>query len=106
MVINGHQQLLIYWHNFVLNNIHKELTAVDIWNHLDVSQPSFQRREWGKNHHVLAAVEKCNNSYIHTIKNSIVINNISRDETQTALNIINDDSNKNSVLLTGKSRYW
>ncbi len=88
---------------FALDKVHYELNALDIWNHLN--QRGYQRREWGKNHHVLSAIDKANKIYLSRLQSSTIIPNslILRDQVQTVLEALTNSNNKKGVLLVGKA---
>ncbi|MBD2394499.1 hypothetical protein H6G11_09565 [Cyanobacterium aponinum FACHB-4101] len=89
----------------VLSKSHHEFTAFDIWRHLE--DQGYQRREWGKNTHVLASLEKCNNSYINSVRYLSNFNStikiIKREEAKKVIDLINNDNNNCSILLFGEA---
>ena len=88
---------------FALSKVHHELAARDIWNHLD--QRGYQRREWGKNNHVLSAIEEANQLYLTPLEQSSIINGhlLPREEMQTALEVLNNTTKSKGVLLVGEA---
>lgn len=84
-----------------LNKIHQELTAYDIWHHLE--ERGYRRQEWGKDTHVLAAVDSTNSRYISLLRDTQVIAGdfIPRDEAQIAFEELTE--NKQSILLIGEA---
>ncbi|MGL5879828.1 MAG: hypothetical protein ACRC2V_18890, partial [Xenococcaceae cyanobacterium] len=87
---------------FALDRVHHELTSFDIWNHL--KERGYRRREWGKDPHVLAAVEDCNNRYIDRLKDIAIADRIiPRDETEIILQKLNSPDQNISLLVTGEA---
>jgi hypothetical protein len=86
----------------VLEKIHCELTAHDIWHYL-LQERGYRRRQWGKDPHILAAVENVNNIYISSLTEQRAIggNIISRDEAQTAFEQLTQE--KQSILGVGEA---
>ncbi|MBD2694937.1 ATP-binding protein [Anabaena catenula] len=84
-----------------LENIHQELTAHDIWHHL--KERGYRRREWGKDDHVLAAVDSLNKRYTSSLRETQVIAGdvITRDEAQIAFEELTEK--KQSILLVGEA---
>jgi len=84
-----------------IENIHQELTGNDIWHYL-LHERSYRRREWGKDPHVLAEVEKTNELYLSELRKiTIAGKTIPRTETEEALKKLTSSEDKNSVLLVG-----
>ena len=87
----------------ILNSIHQELTAHDIWHYL-VQERGYSRREWSKNLHVLAAVKDINNSYVSRLKNIAIADKIiPRDETEIILEKLRSTEGKRALLVTGEA---
>ena len=85
---------------YALNNIHDELSTYDIWSYL--RERGYRRREWSKDLHVLASVEKANQRYLSAQKDVCIAGEIiPRDEVQVVFEEIVE--NKNSVLLIGEA---
>lgn len=86
-----------------LEKIHHELTSQDIWHYL-LSERGYRRREWGKDPHVLAAVDKVNNSYLSRLqKEAIAGKVIPRDEVDIILDKLTAADGKRGVLVTGEA---
>ncbi|MEA5472506.1 hypothetical protein VB714_26800, partial [Spirulina sp. 06S082] len=88
---------------FAINNIHQKLTPHDIWHYLQHHR-GYRRREYAKDPHVLAAVEKSTNLYLSQLKDGhkIISQQIDRDEAETAFNKLTGTEQK-SVLLVGEA---
>jgi hypothetical protein len=85
---------------FALDKVHHKLTAHDIWCHLE--SRGYRRREWGKDAHVLAAVDKVNERYISLLqKEAIAGQVIPRDEVKIVLDKLLSPIGKRSVLIAG-----
>ncbi|WP_016953846.1 NACHT domain-containing NTPase [Anabaena sp. PCC 7108] len=84
-----------------LEKIHQELTTYDIWHHLE--ERGYRRREWGKDDHVLAAVDSVNSRYTSLLRETQVIAGdvITRDEAQIAFEELTEK--KQSILLVGEA---
>jgi hypothetical protein len=85
-----------------LEKIHCELTAYDIWYYL-LQERGYRRRQWGKDPHVLAAVENANNLYVSSLRDQRAIAGeiIPRDEVQAAFEQLTQQ--KQSILFVGEA---
>lgn len=87
---------------FALEKVNHELTAFDLWNHLE--SRGYRRRQWAKDPHVLAAVDDANNRYLSNLREEAISGEmISRDETHQAIGILTSSSGKSSALLVGEA---
>ncbi|HAX79147.1 MAG TPA: hypothetical protein DCY88_25805 [Cyanobacteria bacterium UBA11372] len=87
---------------FALDKVHHELTAYDIWHHLE--ERNFRRRQWGKDPHILAAVEEANNRYLSPLRDAVITSPpIPRDEAKTVLQKLSSTDSKPGVLLVGEA---
>jgi hypothetical protein len=87
---------------YALDKIHHELTAHDIWQHLE--NRGFRRRQWNKDPHVWAAVDKVNHLYFSRFENEKVAGEIiPRDEVNVVIDRLLSLSSKRGVLLTGEA---
>lgn len=86
-----------------LDNIHQTLTASDIWKHLN--ERGYQRCNYSKNHHVLAAIDKANQLYLSPLEKQIVIagQSIPREELEEALDLLLNTQDKKGVFLIGEA---
>lgn len=85
------------------NRIRKELTAHDIWHYL-LKEKGYRRREWGKDPHVLAAVNNQNDRYLSRLhKEAIAGKVIPRDEVDIITNKLTSPDGKRCVLVTGEA---
>jgi hypothetical protein len=84
-----------------LENIHKELTASDIWKRLD--ERGYQHRNYSKNDHILTAIQKANQLYLSPLEKQTAIagKSIVREEVQEALKSLLNPENRKGVLLVG-----
>ena len=86
-----------------LNSIRNELTAHDIWHYL-LEERGFRRREWGKDPHVLAAVDKVNDCYLSRLhKQAIAGKVIPRDEVDTIVARLTSSDDNLGVLVVGEA---
>ncbi|MEG4396158.1 hypothetical protein [Microcoleus sp. BROC3] len=86
-----------------LNSIRNELTAHDIWHYL-LQKRGYRRREWGKDPHVLAAVDKVNDGYLSRLhKEAIAGKVIPRDEVDTIVARLTSSDDKPGVLVVGEA---
>lgn len=86
-----------------LNRIRNELTAHDIWHYL-LEGRGYRRREWGKDPHVLVAVDKVNAHYLSRLhKEAIAGKVIPRDEVDIIVNKLTSPDSKHGVLVTGEA---
>ena len=82
--------------------VHHELTALDIWNHLE--SRGFSRRHWNNDPHVLSAVEEANDRYLSLLRSQAISGTLlPRLETQTVQGRLKETSVKNGVLVTGEA---
>ena len=87
---------------YALDKIHHELTAHDIWQPLGTQ--GFRRRQWNKDPHVWAAVDKVNHLYFSRFENEKVAGEIiPRDEANIVIDKLLSSSSKRGVLLTGEA---
>ncbi|MEA5540398.1 hypothetical protein VB834_15335 [Limnoraphis robusta Tam1] len=87
---------------FALDKVHHELTAYEIWNHLE--KRGFLRRQWHKDSRVLAAVQNANDSYLYSLKNSMLYSQvIPRDEAETVIKKLTSEEaeSRQSILISG-----
>jgi hypothetical protein len=87
-----------------LDAVHQELTAHDIWHHLESRPCPIHRRQWGKDRHVLAAVEAAIERYLSPLRDAAIGGEvIPREEGQTVLDILTSPGRTRGVLLTGEA---
>ena len=87
---------------FALDSVHDELTANDIWNHLE--ERGIRRRRWDRDPHVLAAVEAANERYLDSLRAQAIGGMVlPRDEVQNAHQILNTPGGKAGVLVVGEA---
>ncbi len=87
---------------YALDEIHHELIAHDIWQHL--KKRGFRRRQWNKDPHVWAAVDKVNHLYFSRFENEKVAGEIiPRDEVSVVVDSLLSSHTKRGVLLTGEA---
>lgn len=86
-----------------LDSIHKTLTASDIWKHLD--DRGYQRCNYSKNSHILAAIDNANQLYLSPLEKQTVIagQTIPREEVEKALELLLNTEDKKGVLLIGEA---
>ena len=85
-----------------LEQVHQELTAPEIWNHLD--SRGFSRRHWDHDPHVLSAITDVNQRYLNFLRDQAVGGTaIPREEIQTVLGLLNEPGRKPGVMLTGEA---
>lgn len=88
---------------FVLEKIHHELTAFDIWHYL-LEERGYSRREWGKEPSVLSAIERANGAYLSTLQEATIGEEVlPRSEASIILEKITASSEKGSVLIVGEA---
>ena len=84
------------------DRVHDELTAHDIWHHLEPR--GFRRRRWDKDPHVLQAVKEANQRYLSFLRDQAIVGGVlPRQEVQTVLGRLNESSEKAGVLVTGEA---
>jgi hypothetical protein len=89
--------------DFAENEIHHQLTTHDIWHYL-LEKRGYRRREWGKDPHVLAAVDKANDHYLSRLhKEAIAGKVIPRDEVDTIVARLTSSDDKPGVLVVGEA---
>jgi len=87
---------------FALANPHRELTASDIWNHLE--NRAHSRRDWARDRHVVATVNEATDRYLSHLREAAIRGRtIPRDETQMVLDNLISQSAKRGVLLVGEA---
>ena len=86
----------------VSERVHHELTAHDIWNHLE--SRGFSRRHWDNDPHVLSAVEEANGRYLSLLRRQAIDGTfLPRLETQTVQGRLKESGGKDGVLVTGEA---
>lgn len=86
----------------VLDRVHDELDAQDIWRHL--VERSFRRRNLAENINVLAKLEEANARYLSPIRNELISGaSIPREEARTALDSLTSEDGRRGVLLSGEA---
>jgi hypothetical protein len=86
-----------------LDAVHQELTAHDIWHHLE--SRGFRRRQWGKDPHVLAAVKGANVRYLSLLHDAAIAGEvIPRGEVETVLDMLTSPERTRGLSLTGEAR--
>ena len=84
------------------DRIHQELTATDIWNHLESRK--LKRRHWDKDPHVLKAVEEANKRYLNPLRDQAINRTVlPRQEVQTVHEHLEISREKAGVLVTGEA---
>ena len=84
------------------DKVHRELTAHDIWRHLE--SRGFRRRRWDKDPHVLKAVNEANQRYLDPLRDQAIDRAfLPRQEVQTVYARLNDSSERTGVLVTGEA---
>ena len=84
------------------DRIHQELTALDIWNHLEFR--GFKRGHWENDPRVLTAVEEANQRYINLLRNQAINRTVlPRQEVQTVHEHLEKSSERAGVLVTGEA---
>ena len=84
------------------DRVHHELTAHDIWRHLEPR--GFRRRRWDKDPHVLQAVKEANQRYLSFLRDQAIKRTVlPREEVQTVHGRLNESSEKTGVLVTGEA---
>jgi hypothetical protein len=86
-----------------LDRVHDELTAHDIWHYL-LQERGYRRCQWGKDPHVLAAVDKVNDRYLDRLhKEAIAGKVIPRDEVNLILDKLTSPDGKRGLLVIGEA---
>ncbi len=89
--------------DLALDKIHHELTTHDIWHYL-LQERGYRRCEWGKDPHVLAAVDQANNRYLARLdKEAIAGKVIPRNEVDIILDKLTAPDGKRGILVTGEA---
>jgi hypothetical protein len=87
-----------------LDAVHQELTAHDLWHHLESRPCPIRRRQWGKDRHVLAAVKAANERYLSPLLAAAIAGEvIPREEVETVLDMLMSPEHTRGVLLTGEA---
>ena len=84
------------------DRVHHELTAHDIWRHLE--SRGFRRRRWDKDPHVLQAVKVANRRYLDPLRDQAIDRAVlPRQEVQTVYARLIESSERTGVLVTGEA---
>ncbi len=85
---------------FALNNVHNELTAIDIWNHLDGR--GFSQRALGGNRSVLAAVEQATRVYLSPLRDALInADYVARPESHELVAMLTENTGCRGALILG-----
>src|SRR5262249_52958090 len=84
---------------FALDNVHRELRAVDLWRHLQ--SQGFRPREWAKDHVVVQALDRANALYLERLQQAIGGQVLIRAEADIVLEILSRDTAPGGVVLCG-----
>jgi hypothetical protein len=96
------QNIRLQLEDLILAKLHCQLTAHDIWHHLE--QKGYRRREWSKDPHVFAAIEKNNQLYFSRFNNEKIAGEfIERNEANIAIDKLTSLTDKKGLLLTGEA---
>ena len=86
----------------VSEKVHHELTACDIWNHLQ--SRGICRRQWDSFPQVLQAVREANQRYLNFLRGQTIAHPIlPRQEAGKVHDLLEDSDGKAGVLLTGEA---
>ena len=84
------------------DRVHYELTAHDIWIHLE--SRGFSRRQWDKDPHVLKAVGEANQRYLNFLSDQAIDRTVlPRQEVQTVHDHLKESCERAGVLVTGEA---
>lgn len=76
VLVEGDPQIIrIELAELALDRTNQELTSYDIWHYL-LEERSYRRREWGKDPHVIAAVNKINDRYVYRLNKEAIAGNV------------------------------
>lgn len=85
-----------------LDSVHQELTAHDIWQHLEAH--GHRRRSWNRDPHVLAAVDVATRRYSEPLsRTAIGGTQIPREEAQKCLQVLEADGAARCAVLCGEA---
>ena len=85
-----------------LDLVHHELTAHDIWKHLE--SRGFSRHHWDKDPHVLSAVEEANRRYLGLLHEQAIGRIVlPRQEASTVHDRLKENAGKAGVLVSGEA---
>lgn len=83
-------------------SVHRELTASDIWRHLD--QRGFRRRVWHNDPHVLAAVDSANERHLASVRGlSILGHPLPRRDATAAISTLLAADGERGLVLHGEA---
>ena len=86
----------------VSEQAHHQITAHDIWNHLE--SRGFSRSRWDKDPHTLNAIAEANQRYLSLLRSQAVGQAVlPRQETQTVCDHLKGPSGKAGVLVSGEA---
>jgi hypothetical protein len=103
VLVEGDPQIIrLELEELILDKLHCQLTAHNIWHHLE--QRGYRRREWSKDPHILAAIEKNNQLYLSRFDNEKIAGEfIERNEANIAIDKLTYLTDKKGLLLTGEA---
>ncbi len=87
---------------FVLDNVHRELTQAELWRHLETQR--LRPRDWAKDHVVLQAIERANALYLQRLREQTIGGHVlPRVEADAALEVLRGDTSPAGVVLAGEA---
>lgn len=85
-----------------LDKVGCEMTAHDLWRHLE--SRNCRRRDWAKDTHAIAAVERLNSHYLNALQGETINGKmILRQEAQQAIEKLTSSMVGRSILLAGEA---
>jgi len=88
--------------HFALDEVHHELIASDIWDHL--KERGYHPRQWGKDPHVLSKVKAQSDRYLSRLHDEIIAGKIiPREEIKMIFDTINSQDGTRRFLISGEA---
>ena len=87
---------------FALCEVHHELIALNIWNHLEMR--GYRPCQWGKDPRVLEAIKAQNDRYLSPLRDEVIAGEtIPRDEVKSIRGNLVSSDNNTGVLISGEA---
>jgi hypothetical protein len=85
---------------FVLDNVHREVTPPELWRHLESQR--LRPRDWAKDNVVLQAIDRANALYLQRLREQTIGGHVlPRAETDAVLEMLRGDISPGGVVLVG-----
>lgn len=102
IIVGEYNSIINCLHRFILENIHKKVTASDIWDYL--YENGYERRELYKDTRMLTKLEKVNSRYLSRIERNFILDEqINKPEVDKIIELLEADNSSKIIVVTGEA---